>query len=503
MLALKNRRSSLLTIAAAAAVGLSLWAAPRSFGGKGWPWVDSRSLGEKYRFAPVSRTVLKESLSVGGRLESAKRTVIECELENIRIGVRGQSLSAGGASVLLSVVPDGTFVDRGDVLAQLDSSEYEELLRQQRITVERSRADHLQAELNLNVAKLAIDEYREGVMKETFKDYERALALARSDEMRCKDRLEWAERMLAKGYVPKSQVATEKQNYARALFTVAQETGGRRLFERFTAPKALRVLEGRVLSCKAVLNYEESRLHRNLDRLAKLEKQVELCTIRAPHDGFVIYANDPRRGIVIEAGMSVRQKQDLFYLPDLKNMEVVAMLHESIVDRVRPGLPATVTLEGAPDARLSGRVTSISPIPVFDYRSDVRYFEGIVKIESMSREGLKPSMTAQVDLFLTPRPNVLAVPVEAVARVDGQDFCYVARDDQLERRKIELGQSTTDLLEIAGGLEEGEQVVLNPVLAEVDSDVSYVDDSTPDPAATLARDVAGGGEPVDAVAAMR
>ena len=47
-------------------------------------------------------------------------------------------MSGGGASTLLSIVPDGSDVEKGDVLAVLDSSDYEELLRQQQITVERS-----------------------------------------------------------------------------------------------------------------------------------------------------------------------------------------------------------------------------------------------------------------------------------------------------------------------------------------------------------------------------
>ena len=89
-----------------------------------------------------------------------------------------------------------------------------------------------------------------------------------------------------------------------------------------------------MLAAEATLKYQDRRLARNLDRLAKLEKQVELCTIRAPHDGFVIYANDERRESVIEEGMSVRQKQDLFYLPDLTDMEVVAYLHESMVNEI-------------------------------------------------------------------------------------------------------------------------------------------------------------------------
>ena len=69
-----------------------------------------------------------------------KRTIIECDLENVAVGVRGQGVSAGGASVLLSVVPEGSTVKRGDVLAVLDSSDYEELLRIQQMQVERASA---------------------------------------------------------------------------------------------------------------------------------------------------------------------------------------------------------------------------------------------------------------------------------------------------------------------------------------------------------------------------
>ena len=45
----------------------------------------------------------------------------------------------------------------------------------------------------------------------------------------------------------------------------------------------------------------------------------------------------PTAQLFIEPGMPVRQRQQLFYLPDLNDMEVVAMLHESIVDQVNPG----------------------------------------------------------------------------------------------------------------------------------------------------------------------
>ena len=125
----------------------------------------------------------------------------------------------------------------------------------------------------------------------------------------------------------------------------------------WTAPRQLRILENNVLAAEATLKYQTSRLNRNLERLAKLEKGVQNCTIRAPHDGFVIYANDQRREIRIEEGMYVRQKQDLMYLPDLNQMEVVANLHESIMPEVAKGMRASVVVEGMPGRKLEGHVT--------------------------------------------------------------------------------------------------------------------------------------------------
>ena len=65
------------------------------------------------------------------------------------------------------------------MLAVLDSSDYEELLRLQRITLERSTADNLQAELDLEIAKLAVREFQEGTMRETIQDFEGKIFLAR------------------------------------------------------------------------------------------------------------------------------------------------------------------------------------------------------------------------------------------------------------------------------------------------------------------------------------
>ena len=119
---------------------------------------------------------------------------------------------------MLTVVPEGTTVKKGDVLATLDASNYEEMQRQQVITVEQAKASHLQAELDLEIALLAVKEYRDGIVEETLKGMEGSIALARSDLSRAADHLSWTEKMNGKGlYVAGPDRLGEVQRLAIAI----------------------------------------------------------------------------------------------------------------------------------------------------------------------------------------------------------------------------------------------------------------------------------------------
>lgn len=249
------------------------------------------------------------------------------------------------------------------------------------------------------------------------------------------------------------------------------------MFRKYTAARTIREFEGDIIGTGATLDYQKLRLQRHLDRLATLKAQVEHCTIRAPHDGYVIYANYLRREIFIEEGIPVYQSQKLFYLPDLSDMEVVTLLSESVVNQVRDGMRAVVRIEGIPNRSMHGRITKVAQLPLPDWRNDVHYFEGIVKLEDPPA-GLKPGMTAQVELEMPGRENVLAVRSEAVTIDDGEDVCFVVHEEGLERREVKLGQVTHEMTEVTQGLREGEQVVLNPQPL----DIELLDTPQPSPA---------------------
>lgn len=432
----------------------------------GVPWLGDPARRSKAKLAlipttAVRRADLSATLTAGGRVESSQNTEIECRLERMSIGGQGNEFTGGGSSTILSLLDEGTTVRKGDVLCTLDASAYEELLRQQQITLERAQADHRQAELELEVAKIAVDEFQNGMLKQTLQTYRGQIALAESDLERGADRLEWSKRMLTKGYVSAGQVLTEEYNLARSKLTKAQMQSGLQVYQRFSAPRASRELKSRVYSAESALAYQVKRVQSTTERLEKIQQQIEYCTIRAPHDGFLVYGDDDRRMVRIEPGMAVRRKQDLFMLPDLSRMEVVTLLHESVADEVRTGMIAHVRVQGLPDRVLEGHVESVTQLPMKDQWTDIRYFIGHVQLDAIP-QGLRPGMSAEVEIRTSLRQGVLTIPTEALAVELGRDVCYVRNPDGLERREVKLGKSTRDLLEVIDGLEAGEEVVNDP-----------------------------------------
>jgi HlyD family secretion protein len=422
---------------------------------------------EGVRTATVRRADLDAEVLAAGSVESSQSAEIRCTLERLDVPGQGEGLAVGGASTILSLIPDGSTVKEGDVLCELDSSGYQELVRQQKILVEQAQAHHRQAALVLEVARIALRSYSQGERLQVEQQFRGQIALGQSDLARQADRLVWLRRMLAKGYSSAAQVAGEELSLKRSQVTLAQTFTASRSFQRYTVPKDLRFLRSQVVGAQATLDSQSIRLKQEEERLRHYESLLDRCTVRAPHDGFVIYANRPGRSPQVYTGATVRERMRLFYLPDLSKMEVALLLHETMVDRVRPGMAARVRVEAVPGGEMEGRVVSISEFPLTDNKSetgnDVTYFLCRVRLENLLA-GLRPGMSAEATIATVGRRGVLAVPPAAVAIEDGQEICYVARQDHLERRTVELGQSTTSLLEVIRGLEEGEEIVLDPAL---------------------------------------
>lgn len=402
----------------------------------------------------VRRADLDAVVVAAGRAESARSTEIRCELER---------LTTGTGATILTLVEDGTDVKKGDVLCRIDAADYEELVRRQTITVDQARAAFRQAELELDVARMAVNAYRQGDMAQTDKLFRGQIALARSDLTRQSDRLEWSRQMSLKGYLGVGQVMTEDLTLRRAILSLKQSETAYRNFQRFTVPITLRSYESQVIAAGATLDFQTIKLKREEERLALYTSMVERCTVRAPHDGFVVHANRPGRSPEVYEGAPVRQRMRLFDLPDLSEMVVVALLHETVVNQVREGMPVRARIEALPGEWLEGVVASVAPMPYTDRKaesgSDISYYLGRVKL-TRPLPGLRPGMSAELEILVERRPGVLAVPPDAVVSAGGRDVCLVPRGGLPETRPVTLGRASHDLVEVLSGLSEGESVLV-------------------------------------------
>jgi HlyD family secretion protein len=397
-------------------------------------------------------------MTTGGSLSSSEQTVIQCELE-------------GGETTMLTVLPEGTTVKKGDVLCELDAAAFREQLRIQQINVGAQRSTHHQAELDVDVAKLAVDEFRNGVLEQTVKNLKAQRALSFANRQAALDRLEWSEHMLEKGYLSQSVITSAQYSFDRLDLELKRGQTALEMFRRFTGPMTSMTLSRGVLTAQSKLNFETLRFQQSEDKVQFCQRQVDRCTIRAPHNGLLTYMTSARGGggsnsnsraaTPIEPGMPVRRRQSLFYLPDLDKMEVAALLHQTIVKHIRPGMRARVRVEGFPEDSMEGYVASIAQLPTTNSVSRVAYFQGAIKLEAFPK-GLKPGMSAEVDITTGLRPQVLVIPAECWCVEDGKQVCYVAHSDWVERREIQIGQASRNLLEVVKGLSEGEEVVLHP-----------------------------------------
>jgi multidrug efflux pump subunit AcrA (membrane-fusion protein) len=196
------------------------------------------------------------------------------------------------------------------------------------------------------------------------------------------------------------------------------------------------------------------------------KKELEQCVIKAERSGLVIYPSTAewKNTPDIAKGVNVRKDQTLLLMPDLSKMQVKVGIHESIVDRIKPGMPAKVTL---PDKTLGGKVSSVASVtrPAGWWTGNVVKYDTIIELPSVP--GLKPGMSAEVEVVMARHKDVLTIPVAAVVQTAEGDFCWVKTADGAKRRSLGLGDNNEQFLVVKAGLKEGDEVVLNP-LAFVD-----------------------------------
>lgn len=191
---------------------------------------------------------------------------------------------------------------------------------------------------------------------------------------------------------------------ARTKLTRARELSGRQLLPR----SELDAAEVAVRSAEAQLRSAEAQVAQAQAALNQAQVNLAHTIIASPIDGLVISRN-------VDVGQTVAasmQAPTLFVLAaDLTKMQVLANLDESDVGRIRPGQTVVFRVDAYPGEEFSGKVGQVRLQPIV--QQNVVTYSTVIDVPNPNLK-LKPGMTANVNVEIARRSNVLRVPNTAL-----------------------------------------------------------------------------------------
>jgi len=449
----------------------------------------TRNSGPATAYHQVRRGDFTVSVVEGGTLTAVSEISIRNEVE--------------GTARIISIVPEGSYVKKGDLLVELDSAQAQDQVNQQQINFEKAKfgveqataqleimrsatnSDYLAADLKLKFAQLDLAKYIEGQRIVDQIEASNKVVQARAQFAVNLDTYINSTNLAAKGYETKQKVEVDRLAVLNNVNALIVATNSAWMLEKFDAVKQMEKFKSDVLQAEQELErianqnrrkmaqYEADLLTQN-NTLALSEQKLErdkrnlaATKIIAPQDGLVVYQVSENRfssESLIEGGAVVRNRQELIKLPDLSRMKVTVKVHESHVGMVKPGLPAYVILDSLPDERFPAVVERVAPLPDTQSRwgnPNLKVYNTDVYLKDVI-PNVKPGVSARAEIIVTNIANTLSVPIQAVTTLKGKQVVYMVNSRNSEPRPVEIGMFNTKFIEITKGLTEGERVLLSP-----------------------------------------
>lgn len=376
--------------------------------------------GDAPRWVPVERRDICQTVPFQGELEA--RNMLQ-----VAVGLQG-------SAVLAELVPEGTRVRKGDVLARFDSAQIEQDLARQENECVRTRQELESLEkAELPLELLDLESQRADLLAEL--EAETAF-------------LETAQDLASRGLMSDTEILRQREKLA--ALQVKADRAATRL--RLTSEH---LHAARLAKARAALEAAE----RQRDFTAR---QLALCEIRAPADGTVSHVPLPIGGEYRTAhvGDSLFRNQVFLCIPQDADFVVRGYVGESDLPFIQPGAPAVAIPAAFPDLRLPGRVESVGAMARTRPGQPVwrKFFHVTVALDPLPRE-LPAGLTVRVDITAGEAASVPTIPRAALEARDGR--LWVVRrtpDGTAAPAEVEIGWTDSERAEIRSGLSEGDLV---------------------------------------------
>jgi len=448
--------------------------------------VNVSEVGSWYTVRPRSFDII---ISSSGELDAANRVEMKSKVE--------------GNTTIVEILPEGTAVEKGDVVIRLADDKIKEALETESLSVEQARADRQAADeeltieqneadntlkaaqVKLELAKLDLAKWKSGDDPQKKRELDLALEKAIRTLKRAKENHELSKQLYAEEFISKSEVEDDELAEIEAEDALKTARLDIEVYSKYTRPKehkkvlsdveqaqaeldrTIRRNESKIAQAKVKLAGKIKQLKIREERLAKREEQLRATVMAAPQDGLVVYgttvSNRRGRGDPIAPGRQVHFNETLVLLPDTSRMVAKLKVHESLVSRVKLGQKVTLRVDARPNNPLEGEICEIGVMAQDGgwLNRDLREYAVKVELPIMEDSSFKPAMRCVGQVNLGRVANQLAVPIQAVFTEGRQRFCYVpASEGRVRKQPVRIGRSSEGLVEIVSGLEDGERILM-------------------------------------------
>ena len=348
----------------------------------------------------VDKGVIEVSVSASGKVIPAFEEIINSPINSRIVEVYkrgGDSVDVGTPILKLDLQSAETEYNK-----QLDEEQMKSLqLEQQRVTNHNKLSE---MEMNLKVSRMELDRKAVELRNERYLD---SLGAGTTDKVR--------------------QVELD---YNVSILKLKEDE------QKYKNEQAL---------AEADLKVKELELNIFRKSLAETRRTLEDAQIRSPRKAILTYVNN-------EIGSQIGQGAKVAIVSDLSHFKIEGEIADTYGDRIAAGSKAVIKIGSE---KLDGTVSDVTPLS----KNGVISFT--VQLEEDNHKRLRSGLKTDVYVMNAVKDDVLRIANSSYYVGKGEYELFVVNGNQLLKRKVQLGDSNFEYVEVVSGLQEGDQVIVS------------------------------------------
>ena len=373
-----------------------------------------------YRTAKVVAGPFERTLRVGGVTSALKYSNVTAP--------RIRGFEAGSQMELLNLVKSGSWVNAGDVLAQIDPGTLNDHVDDLKATIEQSDLDVKKREAEQSVEQENLNQ--------TLRVAQALVGKARLD----------------------NQAAEVRTDIERELLTLSLEEA-----EAKYKQSQLDIPQKKIVHASEIkiLGFTKERHVRHRGRHLN---DINAYTMKASMRGMIVLSSTYRGGgesRQVQAGDPMMPGQPLLKIVDPASMQVEATINQTESMEIRIGQTATIGFDAFPGFTLKGKVYSIGALAAGGFRQNyyIRSIPVRLTIEGADPR-LIPDLSAFADVVLETKSNTTLVPLDGIHQEGSKHFVYVKQGEQWSKREVTLASTNNLHAMVSAGVSPGEEIRL-------------------------------------------